>query len=267
MQANTVHYANRRRYRHLVATRDSFLLVPPSEGKTPGGTKDSKQGVFDDQLRASRKALASALRKELATITPARAAKLLKARGNLLDSSLTATKAALGSTPLTLPAWQRYSGVVWAHVDPASLRPRDRARLLIPSGLYGLNAATDEIAEYRLTMNVTLDGVGSLSSFWKEHLTHAIEAHCAKTTVVDLLPAEHRRSIDFEQLSETADVISVRFLTFDKKNAAGHGAKAVKGVLARAILVDGLDVVDHFSWEGWKATRTKNEISVRAPKP
>jgi cytoplasmic iron level regulating protein YaaA (DUF328/UPF0246 family) len=182
-----------------------------------------------------------------------------------LDSSLAVTKAALGATPLTLPAWQRYSGVVWAHVDPASLRQRDRARLLIPSGLYGLNAATDEIAEYRLTMNVSLDEVGSLSSFWKEPLTHAIEAQCARATIVDLLPAEHRRSIDFEQLNETADVISVSFLTADMKNAAGHGAKAVKGVLARAILVDGLDVVDHFSWEGWKATRTKNEISVRAP--
>jgi cytoplasmic iron level regulating protein YaaA (DUF328/UPF0246 family) len=83
--------------------------------------------------------------------------------------------------------------------------------------------------------------------------------------VVDLLPDEHRAAIDRDALARSTLVVRVSFVTRDGRNAAGHAAKAVKGIVARSVLTDGLSALEDFEWEGWTAQRKANGVQVIAP--
>ena len=191
--------------------------------------------------------------------------KLFCVRGPLLDRAVHATQAIVRGRPPVLPAWQRYEGVVWAHLDPATLPADARERLVIPSGLYGVTTGEDLIADYRLKMSVRLGSLGMLASFWRSPVSGALGRRAAGQVVVDLLPQEHRAAIDTAVISRSATVVSVAFVSSDGRNAAGHAAKAVKGIVARRVLTDGLSALEDCEWEGWTAQRKANGVQVIAP--
>jgi cytoplasmic iron level regulating protein YaaA (DUF328/UPF0246 family) len=60
-----------------------------------------------------------------------------------------------------------------------------------------------------------------------------------KRLVIDLLPQEHRAAVDLDGL----DGVSLTLVDRSGK-PGGHFAKAAKGELARAILLDGPGVID-----------------------
>jgi len=123
----------------------------------------------------------------------------------------------------------------------------------VPSGLYGITTAQDVVADYRLKMNVGLDPLGGLATFWRPWLTPALVEYCEGSVVVNLLPGEHASAIKMESLADVSHVIDVRFLALGDSVVAGHEAKAVKGILARQILLEGVTALENFSWQGWRA--------------
>lgn len=242
-----------------------YVLLPPSEGKASGGTRTTGEGPFDASLATPRRTVRRALTTTVATASAATQSRILGVRGPLLERARDATQAlGSGRAPL-LPAWQRYEGVVWQHLEPATLRPAQRRRILVPSALYGLTTADDLIADYRLTFGVRFGEVGRLDDFWRPHLTAALAGHVTRGTIVNLLPVEHDSALDHELLGESCTVVTVRFLAASGRGAAGHAAKAVKGVVARACLVAGLDILDGFTWQGWRVRRTVAGYDVKAP--
>jgi cytoplasmic iron level regulating protein YaaA (DUF328/UPF0246 family) len=244
---------------------DPLLLVPPSVGKEPGAAPHRRSDAFAKALSAERELVLEALADEIARSSRARLERLFGATGALADHAIAATgELVAGGAPL-MPAWCRYTGVVWEHLDPSTLPDVDRSRLLVPSGLYGLNAGTDAIADHRLSMLVSPVGIGRLTRFWDEPVTRALRRVARGRVVVDLLPNEHAAAIDHGSLGEVAHVVRVRFLASGGTKASGHGAKAVKGRLARWILERGLTEVDAFSWEGWSAASGREGIVVVAP--
>jgi cytoplasmic iron level regulating protein YaaA (DUF328/UPF0246 family) len=135
----------------------------------------------------------------------------------------------------------------------------------VTSGLYGLLAGDDPIADYRLKMNAPLDPFTSLARMWRPFVTEAI---CLKTrgaTLVNLLTNEHSASVDFKRLGARCEVINVHFVTCDERNAVGHDAKAVKGVLARKVLLEGTEALGRLSWQGWRSRREDRDVIVTAP--
>jgi len=242
-----------------------YVLVPPSEGKAPGGIRAVGDGAFDASLAVPRRAVRTALTTAVANANPAAQSKILGVRGPLLERAREATQALGTRRALVLPAWQRYEGVVWQHLDPATLRPTQRRCVLVPSALYGLTTAEDNIADYRLTFGVRLAGVGRLDDYWRPSLTAAVIGHVKRGTVVNVLPVEHDNALDHDQLSDACNVVTVRFLSASGSGAAGHAAKAVKGVVARLCLTDGLDALDGFTWQGWRVRRTPRGYDVTAP--
>ena len=200
--------------------------------------------------------LASASRDELS--------RVLKVRGVLLDRAIEASGHLVEGTAPLMPAWQRYSGVVWTHLDPASLDDEKRRRILVPSGLYGISCGTDAIGDYRLTMKVGLGGLGNVGRFWRPSLTRVLEG-LDEACFVDLLPKEHASALDPRgRLSER--VVSVAFVRHDGEGVAGHDAKAAKGILARRILEGGLESVGGFRWRGWRGRIHRGRYEVRAPR-
>jgi uncharacterized protein len=246
--------------------RRLFVLLPPSESKEGGGTRSVKQGTFDGELRAPREDVLKALASLLNDASPVDVEKTLRVHGTLLERAILASRAVLEQRARYLPAWRRYNGVVWSHLDPATLTLSHRRRILVPSGLYGVTTAQDSIADYRLKMNAVLHPLGGLAAFWRPWLTSALTHHCAGSLVVNLLPGEHATGIKMDVLSEVSRVIDVRFLALGESVVAGHEAKAVKGVLARQIVLEGVPALESFSWMGWR-TRLDEDQRLRVSRP
>jgi hypothetical protein len=245
--------------------RPPLLLVPPSEGKAAGGSGSGRYGSFDDALAAPRSTVLDELARVLRSPDAAARARALGVRGELLDRAVAATGALVAGDAPVLPAWSRYTGVVWAGLDPATLFPADRRRVLVPSGLYGVTTAADPVADYRLRLLVALGRLGRLSTFWRPALTAALVARARGRMVVDLLPAEHAHAIDFAVLASSCRVVRVRFVAADGSRAVGHEAKSAKGMLARTLLEEGLDGVAGFTSGGWRAAIEGDVVTVVAP--
>jgi cytoplasmic iron level regulating protein YaaA (DUF328/UPF0246 family) len=230
-----------------------IVLLPPSEGKAEGGRRtwsfdDGAFGAFAERRREVVLALADA--------DP----KVFGVSGALAERAAEAAQALRAGTAPVLPAWQRFTGVVWGHLDPASLPPATRRRIVVPSALLGLCRGDDPVPDFRLKLSVSLPGLGRLDRWWRPALTDAL----AKTRgpIVDFLPNEHAAAVDLGPLVRR--VVRIRFA--DAGGAAvGHDAKAAKGIVARAVLLDGVDALDGFTWAGWRAERTNDGIVVRAP--
>ena len=215
------------------------ILLPPSEGKAPGGRGagwDPGSGRFG-RLADQRRAVAEAL-----VAADGGDERLLGAKGELLDRAREANRSVLGAP--TLPAWRRFTGVVWTALGAADLPPEARARarssVVVVSALTGLTAWSDPVPDFRLKLSVAPPGIGRLDTFWREPLSVVLNRHLARRTVVDLLPLEHRAA----WVPDPARYRLLRpvFTTADGK-PGGHGAKAAKGELARALLLG--DDVDH----------------------
>ncbi len=214
-----------------------MLLLPPSEGKAQGGSNRRTgwapdAGTFGSRLGQRRldvvEALASAGGGD---------EKLLGVKGEHLLRAQSANRSLIGAR--TVPAWQRYTGVVWDHLDPATLSPAARRQILVVSGLLGLVRADDPIPDYRLKMGANLRPLGKLSTWWRSDLSAELQQAARRRFVVDLLPQEHRAALDLDGLGG----VSLTLVDPTGK-PGGHFAKAAKGELARAILLDGLSVLE-----------------------
>jgi uncharacterized protein len=241
-----------------------FVLVPPSQGKAVGGRRQNSLGTFE-VLAEPRRHVLDALRAFLATASLAQLEVTLSARGPLLQHALGATQEILEGTAPVLPAWRRYEGVVWSYLAPHSLTLAQRRRILVPSGLYGLLAGDDRIADYRLKMNARLTDMPSLARFWRPSVTEALLARTSHATLVNFLPKEHAASIDMERVKSVRNVIDVHFVAADESKAVGHDAKAVKGELARSVLSEGVAAFSVPERLGWRVEQRDRDVVVIAP--
>jgi cytoplasmic iron level regulating protein YaaA (DUF328/UPF0246 family) len=227
-----------------------MLLLPPSEGKAVGGTARRSAwtpdaGAFGDSLASMREQIVAAL--------AARGGgdeKLLGVKGDHLVRAQSANTSLIGAP--TLPAWQRYTGVVWDHLAPATLPPAARRRIVVVSGLMGLVRGDDPVPDYRLKMGANLAPFGKLSTWWRAELSSQVARAARRRFVIDLLPQEHRGALDIDGLRG----ISIALVDPSGK-PGGHFAKAAKGALARALLTDGLGALD--TWQ-----HDRFELSVTA---
>ena len=229
------------------------VLVPPSEGKSTGGTGrwQPASGTFGRRLGEHRRTVAEALGRT--TLTEAK----LGAKGALYGRAVTANHAVAAGTARKRPAHERYTGVVWEHLAPATLEPDERKRVLVPSALLGLVTADDPVPDHRLKFDVSLDGIGRLDRFWRPHLTHALTKHTKRDdTIVELLPQEHTAAFDLAAVGRTRHVVRTTV-----EGISGHDAKAVKGALARHLLLHGLGD-EAFAWNGWQATYDADERTL-----
>jgi len=246
-------------------SRPPLLLLPPSEGKAEGGRAPGRPDSFADELAAPRAQVVAELARVVRRGDARTRAAVLGVRGDLLERALAATDALADGAAPVLPAWRRYAGVVWAGLEPSTLRPTDRRRILVPSALYGLTTAADPVADYRLKLLVSLGRLGRLSTWWRPVLTPALVDRVRGRVVVDLLPAEHAHALDLGAVGRVARVVRVRFVDAGGARAVGHEAKSAKGHLARAVLESGLDALVGFHHEGWRAGIDGDDVTVTAP--
>ncbi len=216
-----------------------LLLLPPSEGKAEGGNTlrsrwSPDAGSFGHVFGDRRAEVAGAL-----SACAGGDEKLLGVRGDHLLRAQSANSSLIRAA--VLPAWQRYTGVVWDHLDPETLPAGSIKHIVVVSGLLGLVRGDDPVPDYRLKMGANLAPLGKLSTWWRDSLTFELCRLARRRVVIDLLPQEHRAALVLDGL----EGVSLTLVDPTGK-PGGHFAKAAKGELARAILTDGIGVID--SW-------------------
>jgi len=214
-----------------------IILIPPSEGKV----EDGEYNCLNEFEIVTEKLL-----RDLDSYS----GDLAKLYG-LKDKKLTEVKK-INSTILkckTLPAIERYSGVVYQGIDYSSIKNKELfdERVYILSGLFGLINCRKLIPNYKF--KIDFFGAGNL---WSEKIARFLEDYY----VIDLLPQVYQKAVSYD------DGIKVEFIVLKngEKSFAGHEGKLVKGKFVRWLIENDVRDVKRFSefneegyrWEGGK---------------
>jgi len=224
-----------------------LILLPPSETKRAGGS-----GAPLDLAALSFPALTPA-RKQALSALRVLSRNLGAAAGMLRLGPASATEAARNrvvTTSPTMPAIDRYDGVLFEELDaaslPASARQFAGEHLAIGSALFGLTGALDPIPGYRLSHDSRLPGT-TLGKIWRAPLTAALAE--VPGLIVDL------RSEGYADLGPApTGSVYLRVVSEGdggRRRALNHFNKKGKGAFARQLVLAGIDHPDVASLLDW----------------
>ncbi|MFV8247130.1 peroxide stress protein YaaA [Mycolicibacterium peregrinum] len=211
-----------------------LVLLPPSETKRTGG--DGPPVRLDILSSPELNPLRKSLIDELVTLAadPPACRKALGISAGQ-DAEIE-RNAALRQAP-TMPAIERYTGVLYDALDVGSLRgaavTRARHRLAVGSALFGLLRADDPVPAYRLSASSKLPGQPGLAKRWRPLLEPVLADIAAGELVVDL------RSGSYAGLGRIPGAVRVQVLAEHAdghRTVVSHFNKAHKGHLARALV-------------------------------
>lgn len=212
-----------------------LILLPPSETKRPGGRHRRLRmaELALPELAPQREAVIDAV--VALAADPAAAARVLKLSGRQREAI--AADAALREA-CTLPAVDRYAGVVYEALDAASLDAAARrwlgGHVMIHSALLGPVGALDRIPVYRLSAGARVPGLGSLTRVWADAVTAAL-ARARPRFVLDLRSEAY---VALGPLPAGVRSTYVRVVTADSDGhtrALNHFNKHAKGALVRLL--------------------------------
>ncbi|WP_054687095.1 YaaA family protein [Microbacterium sp. No. 7] len=212
------------------------VLLPPSETKRAGGAGrplDLGALALAASLHEPRERVVDAL--VALSADENEAARVLKLsvrqRGDIADNARLRGAA-------TMPAIDRYTGVLYDALDAATLPAPARAWLarhvLIHSAPFGPVGALDGIPSYRLAAGTSLPGLPPLRRVWAPAVTSALR-EAAPTFVLDL------RSEAYAALGPVPDGMRGAYVRVVSEGPDGatralnHFNKRAKGELVRAL--------------------------------
>ncbi|MBP2452224.1 peroxide stress protein YaaA [Mycolicibacterium lutetiense] len=246
-----------------------IVLLPPSETKRTGG--DGPPVRLDILSSPELTPLRQSLIDELVTLAadpPACRKALAISAGQ--DAEIE-RNAALRQAP-TMPAIERYTGVLYDALDVGSLRGaaavRARSRLAVGSALFGLLRADDPVPAYRLSASSKLPGQPGLATRWRPRLEPVLADLSAHELIVDL------RSGSYAGLGRIPGAVRVQVLAEradGQRTVVSHFNKAHKGHLARALVSSRSEpdsaaaVAAVARRAGMKLERDDNELTVVVP--
>lgn len=206
-----------------------LILLPPSETKRPGGRGRplDAASLALPSLAPQREAVVGALVALAADVDEA--ARVL--RLGATQRSEVAANAALREGP-TMPAVDRYTGVLFDALDAASLPAPARrwlgAHVLVHSAPFGPVGALDPIPAYRLGAAASLPGLPSLKRVWADAVTAALAAteprfvlDLRSEAYVALGPVPSSTATAYVRVISEGDGGAVRALNHFNKHAKG----------------------------------------------
>ncbi|MBX8690103.1 peroxide stress protein YaaA [Mycobacterium sp. 20091114027_K0903767] len=210
-----------------------IVLLPPSETKRTGG--DGPPVRLDILSSPKLTPLRQSLIDELVALAADPPACRTALGISASQDAEIERNAALWQAP-TMPAIERYTGVLYDALDIGSLRgaaaTRARARLAVGSALFGLLRADDPVPAYRLSASSKLPGQPGLAKRWRPLLEPVLADIAAHELIVDL------RSGSYAGLGRIPEAVRVQVLADHAdghRTVVSHFNKAHKGHLARAL--------------------------------
>ncbi len=224
------------------------ILLPPSEGKRPGGTGDALRvlGLGAEPLGAARRRVLDAVRR-LCTERPDEARRLLRFPPAVAADALAANRA-MEDAP-TLPALDRFTGTLYDALDVGSLRPAARARaeesVLVFDGAFGVLRGAEPVPDHRVPAGGALPDHGTIAGLWRPILDEVLPPLLAGSLVVDLRSSDYSAmwrssgggSSSGGRSSSGGAVVPVRILVEQRGRYAALSvpSKVGKGLLTRAL--------------------------------
>ncbi|MBM7504299.1 YaaA family protein [Agromyces aurantiacus] len=239
-----------------------LLLLPPSETKRDGGDAAALalERLAFPRLGGHR---AAAIEAVVALAADAEAMMRSLKLGPRQAAEVERNRRLLESP--TLPALDRYTGVLYDALDSSSLDARSRAyaarHVAVHSALFGLVGSMDPIPAYRLSHDSRLPGL-RLKQLWREPV--AAELVDVGGLIVDL------RSEGYVELGPAPrgrDAVFVRVVSVDeggRRRALNHFNKRAKGLFTRALLKDRPELADRDDLLAWART-SGFRLDVGAP--
>jgi cytoplasmic iron level regulating protein YaaA (DUF328/UPF0246 family) len=228
-----------------------LILLPPSEGKTVprrGRTLQLDALSFPDLEKYRSEVLEALVSLCTTQGLPFESAAARHVAGQTLGLGKTQTdeidRNALLHSAHTARADKIYSGVLYEALDLGSLEGAAKRRatqwVAITSSLFGLVRPGDHIPAYRLAGNVTLPGIGVVSTYWNRHLDEAMADAAGQGLVVDLRSSTYA-SFWRPSKEMSSRVVTVRVLHEHNgtRKVVSHFNKATKGRLVRDVIEDG----------------------------
>lgn len=216
------------------------LILPPSETKRDGGAAGSSldlAALSFPQVTDARRGLLDAVDALLAG-ADADAARALKLGAKSAATELARARA-VRSSP-TMPALDRYTGVLYDALDAPSLSSAARARaerhVVVHSALLGVLGAADPVPAYRLSHDSRLPGV-TLKRHWTPALAPVVAA--LPGPILDLRSEGYAA---LGPLPRRDDALFVRVVSIGDDGVAralNHFNKKGKGAFVRALLEHG----------------------------
>lgn len=226
------------------------ILLPPSETKRPGGDGAPLElsTLALPALHSHRSATLDALIDLAADEEASRRVLKLSAR----QAGDIAHNRRLRTAP-TMPAVDRYTGVLFDALDAATLSTASRRWLgehvWIHSAPLGPIGALDALPAYRLSAGTSVPGLPALRRHWAEATSSAI-ASTEPAFVLDL------RSEAYVALGPVPATVSSRYIRVvtEHGRALNHFNKKSKGLLVRALAEDRPRIASPRAFLAW-ATR------------
>lgn len=210
------------------------ILLPPSETKRPGGDGDPLdiEALPLSSLSGRRHAVVDALIALAQDASAAQRVLKLSARqlGDIEHNRMLRTAA-------TMPAVDRYTGVLFDALDASTLAAASRrwlgAHVWVHSAPFGPVGALDPIPAYRLAAGTSLPGVPALRRHWADATSAAIAAAQPRF----LLDLRSEAYVGLGPLPASVPSAYVRVVT-EQGRAMNHFNKRAKGLLVRALAED-----------------------------
>ncbi len=237
------------------------ILLPPSEGKNPGGNpfapdmfdyRSSSTFNYFSDLNPERRKLINVLQSTIEQGDDLEA--LFGVKGDnleeALDNNLTIFKAPLMS------ALDRYSpGIMYKSMDFAGLPTGAQRRLLenaiIFSGLFGLLRPDDLIPNYKLKIDASLPELGKVSKYWRDYVSPQLNETLKDHVVWNLLPKAHRDAWkDEHTYKQMVDVAFYDKVDGGDYKALTHGVKPLRGQLVNYLVREMVENIEGvMEWE------------------
>ncbi|MGX4760910.1 peroxide stress protein YaaA [Corynebacterium minutissimum] len=210
-----------------------LIILPPSETKAQGGNGAALNwdGLSFPALNPIRREIAA----ELQSLDIDEALEVLKISEKLRAEA--ESNRQLETSP-TMPALERFTGVLYDALDAPSLPPEARRYLAVGDALFGLVRADDPIPHYRLSGGTKLGG-RTLKSRWGTAISDELRALAAEELVIDM------RSGTYQQLGKLKEAATVRVESVQEdgsRKVVSHFNKHYKGELARVLALHGSEV-------------------------
>jgi cytoplasmic iron level regulating protein YaaA (DUF328/UPF0246 family) len=232
------------------------ILLPPSEGKSFGTSKKTIKlaGLSFSELNPARELVMQSLIKVSSTKTALSTLGLTPGLASELESNLTLLKSP------TSPAIEIYDGVLYQSLGYSTLSASARANteqtIVIASSLFGFLSPQDCIPHYRLSGDVNLPKLGTVSNFWRARIAMNV---FGDELVIDMRSGTYEK---FWRPAPDANFANIKVMQVDsckgQKIAVSHFNKATKGEITKALLTSRqqfktvASVANEISKAGWE---------------
>lgn len=210
--------------------KNTFILLPPSEGKIEGGENNFKN------LNKNSEELIKFLQENISKEETTKLEKAFKVKDKNLDKALHLLNNIQNEK--TLPAIKRFNGVMFKAINYDSMSKVQKNnfnnKVLFIDGLFGILKPQNLIPNYKLPIDAKINTI-KIDKYWRGKLEKYFVEEFDNSLIIDILPNAHRKVLTIPSNCEYYKITFAE-LKNNKLKEAGHLSKKLKAELIQYLM-------------------------------